>query len=181
MLDGIAKAPHRRATANRFTDERPDEADILESQQLESKQRHTASIQRGCPWCKASLTAALVLLVAIGWAAHQLSYTRCYLIDWNKEHRIDSIPIVSSQAELDRYIGLHQPALLLGQLRDWPATHKWSPAYFARLLPKREVEVYEWGRCVVFGSNCTEPPHFASPPLVVAAPGWTGAAPRSGR
>ena len=72
--------------------------------------------------------------------------SRCYLIDWSADTLLTSVPTVHTQDELDERIAAHEPALLHGALRSWPAVGKWSPEFFGASLGARHVEIFFWGR-----------------------------------
>jgi hypothetical protein len=93
--------------------------------------------------------AVAVTLLTSQWVK-RFWVTRCFLIDWSitldEQPRMTSVPLVSTQDQLDWYIGAHRPALLHGALSGWPALSKWSPAFFAQEIGEQLVEVYTWGR-----------------------------------
>lgn len=100
------------------------------------------------PPCRDIVIVALVT-VALVTLAHRFYWTRCFLIDLGAtlgDWPTRSVPLVSTQAQLDRFVQAHRPALLHGALLSWPALSKWSPEFFAAELGEQPVEVYTWGR-----------------------------------
>ena len=90
--------------------------------------------------------AALVIGLFTLWEANRFCTSRCYLIDWSAGSTLRAVPVVYTQRELDERIATHEPALLQGALRKWPALSKWSPEFFGRELAPRRVEIFFWGR-----------------------------------
>ena len=93
---------------------------------------------------------SILLVTTLGYLASTFARSRCFLIDWTAQPRLMSVPLVSTQTELNVHIRAHQPALLHGTLRHWRAVGTWTPSFFAQVLGEQPLEIYFWGAS---GSN----------------------------
>ena len=103
-----------------------------------------------CCACLIALGCCLLVVISLGYLAARFARSRCGLIDWTSKPQLASVPLVSTQTELNVHIRAHQPALLHGALRHLRAVKRWSPSWFAEMIGEQSLEIYFWGAS---GSN----------------------------
>ena len=54
---------------------------------------------------------------------------------------------LGSEEFLERYYAPSRPVILTGEMADWPALQRWTPAYLAEMLGAVPVELQDFGAC----------------------------------